>query len=94
MPRRLAEPASVPEIVPTALPAPRVDRVRHVRVALGEILARGAVRVVEVAFRGPGGGVGGEGGVPGQGGGVVVGAVGVGAVEDGGFEGAVGGVLR
>ena len=52
------------------------------------------MRVVELAFGGPGGGVAGEGGVPGKGAGVVFGAVGVGAVEDGGCEGGVGGVLR
>lgn len=39
-----------------------------------------------LAFIGPVCGVACEGGVPGEGGGVVLGAVGVGAIEDGGFE--------
>lgn len=93
MPRRLAK-ASVLEVIMRALVAPRVDGVRDVGVALGQVFAGRAARVGELALGGPGGGVGGEGGVPGEGGGVVVGAVGVGAVEDGGFEGAVRGVLR
>ena len=46
-----------------------------------------------MAGLGPGQGEGGEGGVPGEGGGVVFGAVEVCAVEDGGLEGGVGGVL-
>lgn len=92
MPRRLREPA-VAEIIPPALVAPCGDGGRRVRVALGQVLAGAAVRVGELAPGGPGGGVGGEGGVPGEGGGVVFGAVGVGAVEDGGLEGGVGGVL-
>lgn len=88
MPRRFAKPSFL-EIIPPALVAPRVDGVSDVRVALGQVLPGAAVRVGELAFRGPGAGVGGEGGVPGEGGGVVLGAVGVGAVEDGRFEGAV-----
>lgn len=46
-----------------------------------------------VAFLGVGGCVGCEGGIPSEGGGVVLGAVEVGAVEDGGLEGRVGGEL-
>ena len=43
----------------------------------------------ELAFRRPRGSVGGEGGIPGEGRGIVLGAVGVCAVEDGGFKGGV-----
>ncbi len=46
-----------------------------------------------VAFLRVGGCVGCEGGIPSEGGGVVLGAVEVGAVEDGGLEGRVGGEL-
>ncbi len=43
--------------------------------------------MVEAALRGPGRGVSGEGGVPGESGGVVVSAVAVCGGEDGGFKG-------
>ena len=92
MPRRRLKAGLVP-IIPPTLITPRVDGIRNVRVPLGQVLAGAAVRVGECAFRGPGRGVRGERGVPGDGARVVVRAVGVGAVEDRGGEGAGGGVL-
>lgn len=86
----------VVEIVPPAFLPPRLHGRGGVVVALGDVLAAatgGGVGVVEDALRRVGGRVGRQGGVPGQCGGVVVGAVGVCAVEDGGFEEGVGGVL-
>lgn len=76
--------------------SPRLDGRGRVCVALGYVFAAGPLvgaGVVEDAVGRVGRGVGCEGGVPGECGGVVVRAVGVCAVEDGGFEDGGGGVL-
>lgn len=74
------------EIIFLTLVAPAGQGVGHVRIVLGYVFAIRAVGMCPLAFVGPVCGVACEGGVPGKGGGVVLRAVGVGAVEDGGFE--------
>jgi len=82
------------EIILGALVAPGDDAGGYVGVARGEVFAVGAAGVGEGAVGGVGRGKGGEGGVPFEGGGVVLLAVGVCDVEDGGFEEVVGCILR
>lgn len=81
------EAGGVAEVVHVSFVAPGVDGGGHVWVADGEVFAGGAARVRPLAIRGPGGGGVGEGGVPCQGGGVVLGSEVVGAVECGVDEG-------
>lgn len=93
MARRLAE-ARVPIVVILPLVAPAVDGGRDVRVPLSQVFTVGPARVGELAGLDVGVGVRGKGVVPGQGGRVVLFSVGVGGVEDGGFEDAAACVLR
>lgn len=88
MSRTLPE-ASVAEIKSLAFVAPAVDSVCYVCVVFGEIFAAGAVGMCPLASFGPVERVGCEGGIPGEGCGIVFGAVGVRAVEDGGAKGGV-----
>ncbi|KAL8945516.1 MAG: hypothetical protein Q9222_007938, partial [Ikaeria aurantiellina] len=73
MPRSIREP-SLTEIILLPLIPPSVDSGSGVRVASGEVFARRAVGVGEDAGAGLLEAEGGEGGVPGEGGGVVLGA--------------------
>ncbi len=88
MSRTLSE-ASVAEIVFCAFVAPAVDSVCYVCVVFGKVFAAGAVRMRPLAFVGPVERIGCEGGIPGEGCGIMFGAVGVCAIEDGGAEGGV-----
>ena len=86
MSRGFGEPGWRFEVVLGALVAPAIHRRRHVPIPGREVFAIRAAGVLPLAVGGPGLGVGGEGSVPGQSGGVVLVAVEIGAVEEVGLE--------
>lgn len=88
----LAE-ARVPVIVLLPLVPPAVDGGGDVRIPFRQVFPVGAARVCELARLDVGLGEFGQRVVPCQGGRVVLLSVGVGGVEDGGFEDAAAGVL-
>lgn len=85
---RLMAKLRIRKVVLVPLVAPGLDAGRRVRIPLCQVLAVGAARVLElaVALLEVGAGEGGDGLVPRDGAGVVLVAVEVGAVEDGGCE--------